>query len=75
MLRPLPRPRLGIILLPRETRTFPFVEDVVYEIFPEGGVDFCGVEFLRTGVGGDVLYLDFRGKVFCRREGEGRIYQ
>ena len=55
MLRSLSGARLGVILFPREARLFPLIEDVVHEVFPESGVDFCGLGFVGARLGSDVL--------------------
>lgn len=55
MLRSLPRARFGVILLPREARPFPFVEDVFDEVFAEGGVDVGGLRLVGAGLDCDVL--------------------
>lgn len=55
MLRSLPRARFRVILLPREARSFPFVEDVFDEVFPKGIVDAGGLGFMGAGLDCDVL--------------------
>ena len=55
MLRSLSSARLGVILLPREARLFPLIEDVIHEVFPESGVDSGGLRFVRAGLGCNVL--------------------
>lgn len=55
MLRSLPRARFRVILLPREARSFPFVEDVFDKVFAKGGVDFGGLGFVGPRLDCDVL--------------------
>ena len=57
MLRSLSSTRFGIILLPREARSFPFVEDVFNKISPERGVDVGGLRFVVAGLDCDVLHI------------------
>ena len=55
MLRALSRACLGIVLLPRKPRAFPFVEDDIDEVFAEGVVDLGGLGFVGARLVGDVL--------------------
>lgn len=57
MLRSLPSTRLRIILLPREARSFPLIEDIVYKVFPESGIDFGGLGFVGPRLDCDVLEI------------------
>lgn len=57
MLRALSGARLGIILLPRETRSFPLVVDIFHEVFAESGVDVGGLRFVGPALGCDVLFV------------------
>ena len=56
MLRPLSGARFGIVLLPREPRAFPFIEDIFHEIFAERGVNVSGSSFLWARLDGDILH-------------------
>lgn len=55
VLRSLPRARFGVVLLPGEACSFPLVEDVFDEVFPEGGVDAGGLRFVGARLDRDVL--------------------
>ena len=55
MLRSLSGACFGIILLPCEAGSFPFIEDVVDEIFAERGVDIGCLRFVGAGLDCDVL--------------------
>lgn len=55
MLRSLSGARFGIILLPREARSLPLVEDVVDEVFSERGVNSGGSGFVGARSDCDVL--------------------
>lgn len=55
MLRSLPSARFRVILLPREARPLPFIEDVFDEVLAKGGVDFGCLGLVRAGLDCDVL--------------------
>ena len=57
MLRSLASARFRVILLPREARSFPFVEDVFDKIFPERGVNVDGLRFVVARLNCDVLHI------------------
>ncbi len=57
MLRSLPRACFRVILLPREARLLPFIEDVFDEIVPERGVDVRGLRSVGAGLACDVLHV------------------
>ncbi len=73
MLRPLSRTSLGIILLPREACPFPFVEDIVDEVFAERGVDFGCLRFVRAGLRCNILMI-VRRRMEIAWRGERGIY-
>ena len=57
MLRSLSSASLRVVLLPCEARAFPFVEDVVDEVLAEGGVDVCGLRFMRARLSSNILLV------------------
>ena len=59
MLCPLSSACFRVVLLPCEACSFPFVEDVFYKVFAQGGVDFRGLGFVLAGLGCDVLGVIF----------------
>ena len=63
MRRALTRARIGIILLPRESRLFPLPEDVLDEVLPQRGVHLAGFRAIRVRFTGwclrEVLYTPY----------------
>lgn len=66
MLGPLALAGFGVVLLPREASTLPFVEDGAHEVGAERGVQLCCSGLVRGGgSGGDGLigWLVFGGTI------------